>query len=65
MNFDEWQAIRQSFPFQSFPCNTSPMKATINLSKFCSSNFLARLIRQILSDFSTVKVLRYMVQHYS
>ena len=29
--FDEWQAICQSFPFQSFSCNTSPMKATIKV----------------------------------
>ena len=32
------------------------MKATINSSKFCSSKFLTCLIRQILSDFSTVKI---------
>ena len=38
------------------PVNT--MKATINLSKFCSSNFL---INHISSDFSTFKVLRYIV----
>ena len=37
------------------------MKATINSSKFCSSKFLTCSIRQILSDFSTVKVLRYML----
>ena len=37
------------------------MKATVNSSKFCLSNFHKCLIRQILSDFSTVKVLRYMV----
>ena len=62
--FDEWQAIRQSFPFQSFVCNTSPMKATINSLKFCSPNFLTCLIRQISSDFSTIKVLRYTVHTY-
>ena len=28
--FDEWRAIRHSFPFQSFPCNISPMKASYN-----------------------------------
>ena len=59
--FDEQQEIRQSFPFQSFPVNTFPMKATINSSKFCSSKFLTCSIRQISSDFSTVKVLRYTV----
>ena len=63
MNFDERQAIHQSFPFQSFSVNTFPMKATINSSKFCSSKFLTCSIRQISSDFSTVKVLRYTVYH--
>ena len=37
--FDEWWVICQSFPFQSFPCNTFPMKATINLLKFCLPKF--------------------------
>ena len=37
------------------------MKATVNSSKFCSSKFLTCSIRQISSDFSTVKVLRYTV----
>ena len=37
------------------------MKTLLNSSKFCSSNFLICLIRQISSDFSTVKVLRYTV----
>ena len=60
--FDERPAIRQSFPFQLFPVNAFPMKPTINSSKFCSSNFLTCLIRQISSDgFSTVKVFRYTV----
>ena len=59
--FDEWWTIRQSFPFQSFPFNTFPMKVTINSSKFCSSNFLKCLIRQISSHFCIVKVLRYTV----
>ena len=59
-SFDERRAIRQSFSFQSFkfPVNTFPMKATINLSKFCSSKLLTCSIHQILSDFS-IKVLRY------
>ena len=61
---DERQTIRQSFPFQSFPVNTFPMKATINSSKFCSSMFLTFSIHQISSDFSTVKVLHYMVHMY-
>ena len=65
MNFDERRAIYQSFPFQSFPVNSFPMKATINSSKFCSSKFLTCSIRQISSDFSTIKVLRYMVTIYS
>ena len=60
-NFDEQRVICQSFPFQSFPVNSFPMKATINLSKFCVSKFLTCSIRQILSGFSTVKVLRYTV----
>ena len=38
------------------------MKAIINSSKVCSSKFLTCSIRQILSDFSTVKVLRYTVR---
>ena len=62
--FDEWRAICQSFPFQCFPVNTFPMKATINLSKFYSSNVLTCLICQNSSDFSTVKVLRYTVCVY-
>ena len=37
--FDEWRAIRKSFPFQSFPINTFPMKATINSSKFCAIRY--------------------------
>ena len=37
------------------------MKTTINSSKFCSSKFLTCSIRQISSDFSTIKVLHYMV----
>ena len=57
----EWQVIRQNFPSNLFPVNTFPMKATINSSKFCSSNFLTCLIHQISSDFSTVKVLHYTV----
>ena len=60
-NFDEQRAIHQSFPFQSFPVNSFPMKATINSSKFCSSKCLTWSIRQISSDFSTVKVLCYTV----
>ena len=32
--FDEWLAIRQSFPYKSLSLNVSPMKPTINLSKF-------------------------------
>ena len=57
MKFDEWRAIHQSFPFQFFPCNTFPMKATIN----SLPNFLTCLICQISLDFSTVKVLCYTV----
>ena len=41
------------------------MKATINSSKFCLSKFLTSSIRQILSDFSTIKVLRYTVSSVS
>ena len=37
------------------------MKATICLLKFCLSKFVTCSIRQVLSDFSTIKVLRYMV----
>ena len=37
------------------------MKAKINLSSFCSLKFLTCSIRQISSDFSTVKVLHYTV----
>ena len=37
------------------------IKTLLNSSKFCSSNFLICLIHQISSDFSTVKVLHYMV----
>ena len=48
------------FSFNLFPVNTFPMKATINSSKFCSSKFLTCSIRQISSDFSTIKVLRYI-----
>lgn len=65
--FDEWPAICQNFPFQPFPCNAFPVKPTINSSKYCSSNFLTCLIRQISSHFSTIKVLRYTVnilKHY-
>ena len=40
------------------------MKATINSSKFYSSKFQECSIRQILSDFSTVKVLHYTVYTY-
>ena len=39
------------------------MKTLLNSSKFCLSNFLICLICQISSDFSTVKVLRYTVEH--
>ena len=43
-NFDEfnieWSAIHQKFSFKPFLCNTFPMKITVNLSKFCSSNFI-------------------------
>ena len=49
------------FPFNLFPVNTFPMKATICLLKFCLSKFVTCSIRQVLSDFSTIKVLRYMV----
>ena len=62
--FDEWRAIRQIFHSSPFPVNTFPMKATTNSSKFCSSNFLTCLIRQVSSDFSTVKVLCYTVAKY-
>ena len=55
--FDEQRTIRQSFPFQSFPVNTFPMKAVkvllVKVSDMLdSSNF---------TDFSTAKVLHYMV----
>ena len=69
--FDEWRAIHQSFPFQSFPCNTSPMKATINLSKFCSSNFLTCLdlskFRQTFppSKFCTIRYIKSTVLAYN
>ena len=52
------------FSLSIFPVNTFPMKATISLSKFCLSKFLTCSIRQILSDFSTIKVLCYMVFKY-
>ena len=68
--FDEWPAIRQSFPFQPFPCYCFSYEAynqfvkvlLVKLSDMLdSSNFLTCLIHQISSDFSTVKVLRYTV----
>ena len=66
--FDKWQAIRQSFPFQSFPCNTFPMKATINLSKFCLSNFLTCLIYQIqtfpLSKFCAIQYVHMYIHTF-
>ena len=34
--FDEWQAICQSFPCNLFPDNAFPIKATINSSKSCT-----------------------------
>ena len=36
---NEWLAIRQTFPYKPLSLNVSPMKPTINLSKFYSSNF--------------------------
>ena len=39
-NFDKWPVICQNLTFQPFPCNTFPMKTTINWSKFCLSNFM-------------------------
>ena len=37
--FDEWLVIRQSFPYKPLSLNVSSLKATINSSKFYSSNF--------------------------
>ena len=37
--FDEWLVIRQSLPYKPLSLNVSPMKPTINSSKFYSSNF--------------------------
>ena len=61
-NLTNGQRFIKVFPSNLFPVNAFPMKPTINSSKFYSSNFLTCLIRQILSDFSTVKVLRYTVR---
>ena len=66
--FDESLAIRQSFPYQYFTLSLIAIDRVVicvgeynDSSKFYSSNFLTCLIRQISSDFSTVKVLRYTV----
>ena len=53
--FDEWRAIRQSFPFQSFPVNTFPMKNTIKVLLVKVSDMLDS------SDFFTIKILRHTV----
>ena len=37
-NFDEWLAICQIFPYKPLSLNVSPLKPTINLSKFHSLN---------------------------
>ena len=33
-DFDEWLVICQSFPYKPLSLNVSPLKPTINLSKF-------------------------------
>ena len=33
-NFDEWLAIRKSFPYKPLSLNISPLNAIINSSKF-------------------------------
>ena len=59
--FDEWLAIRQSFPFQPFLVNTFPMKPTINSSKFCSSKLRATPFVKIRQTFPPSKfcAIRY------
>ena len=38
--FDKWLAIRQSSPYKSLSLNVSPLKPTINLSKFSCQPFV-------------------------
>ena len=52
--FDEWLAIRQSFPYKPLSLNVSSLKTTINLSKFYSSN-------DSFVKVSPIKLLRYTV----
>ena len=44
--FNEWLAIRQSFPYKPLSLNVSPLKPTNNLSQFSLSKFCA--IRYVL-----------------
>ena len=39
-DFDEWVAICQSFPYRSLSLNVSPLKPTVNSSKFLPVKFL-------------------------
>ena len=60
--YEFWRTASDSskFSLSIFPVNTFPMKATINSSKFLTCS-----IRQISSDFSTVKVLRHTVYRHN
>ena len=40
--FNERSEIRQNFSFQPLLCNTFLLKTTVDLSKFCLSNFMHR-----------------------
>ena len=55
MNLTNGKQFIKVFPSNLFPVNTFPMKATINLSKFCLSNFLICSIHQISSAFPPSK----------
>ena len=61
-----WRLTIDSSKFSplTFPLSVFYMKATINSSKFYWSRFREYSIRQILSHFSTIKVLHYMVHRY-
>ena len=61
--FDEWLAFCQSFPYKPLSLNVSPLKHTINLSKFFPTNLHPSFEThdQVVEVFSCQTVVLYTV----